>query len=271
MVVYLDHAATTPLRPEAREAWLDGARGRRQRRRRSTAPASPRARCSRTPASDSPPRSDCDPVEVVFTSGGTESVNLGDHGPLSRASRDHGAHGDRRSRRPSTTRRIDTVDWLQRARGRRRSSGCGSTATRPSISARWEAAVRQRGCRRGDAPGGEQRGRHDAAGRRGIRRCRVEAGVPLHVDAVAAFGHVPLSFRGLRASPARAAPDSSRSASPRTSSAARSASARSSSRARRRSSRSSTAAASSAASARAPRMPPARPRSPSPPSSPWRS
>lgn len=75
MSVYLDHAATTPLRPEAREAWLaaidvvgnassvhgDGQAARRllEESREAVAAAL-----------------DCDPIEVVFTSGGTESINL---------------------------------------------------------------------------------------------------------------------------------------------------------------------------------------------------
>src|SRR5690606_33968247 len=71
---YLDHAATTPLRPEARDAWLaatevignaasthgagqDARRLLEESRERSAAVLG------------------CDPIEVVFTSGGTESIN----------------------------------------------------------------------------------------------------------------------------------------------------------------------------------------------------
>ena len=75
MQVYLDHAATTPLRPEARDAWLAAAdeignassiHGYGQSARRLLEEARERLAAVL----------DCDPIEVVFTSGGTEAVNL---------------------------------------------------------------------------------------------------------------------------------------------------------------------------------------------------
>lgn len=75
MTAYFDHAATTPLRPEARAAWLEAVdvvgnassvHGPGQRARRLLEQA--REEVAGT--------LDCDPVEVVFTSGGTESINL---------------------------------------------------------------------------------------------------------------------------------------------------------------------------------------------------
>ena len=75
-MVYLDHAATTPLRPEARDAWLAASaivgnassiHGAGQGARRVLEDARERLAAVL----------DCDPIEVVFTSGGTESVNLG--------------------------------------------------------------------------------------------------------------------------------------------------------------------------------------------------
>lgn len=75
MTAYFDHAATTPLRPEARAAWLDAVdvvgnassvHGPGQRARRILEQA----------REDVAAALDCDPIEVVFTSGGTESVNL---------------------------------------------------------------------------------------------------------------------------------------------------------------------------------------------------
>ena len=72
---YLDHAATTPLRPEARDAWLDASEmvgnassthGAGQDARRLLEEARERSAAVL----------DCDPIEVVFTSGGTESINL---------------------------------------------------------------------------------------------------------------------------------------------------------------------------------------------------
>ena len=76
MVVYLDHAATTPLRPEAREAWLVGAAGVGNASSIHGAGQSAR-RLLEESRERLASALDCDPVEVVFTSGGTESVNLG--------------------------------------------------------------------------------------------------------------------------------------------------------------------------------------------------
>lgn len=75
MTVYLDHAATTPLRPEARAAWLaatevvgnaSSVHGAGQRARRALEDARERIAVALG----------CDPIEVVLTSGGTEAVNL---------------------------------------------------------------------------------------------------------------------------------------------------------------------------------------------------
>ena len=74
--IYLDHAATTPLRPEAREAWIEA----------STLLGNPSSihgagQASRRLLEESRERIaqavGADPVEIVLTSGGTEAVNLG--------------------------------------------------------------------------------------------------------------------------------------------------------------------------------------------------
>ncbi len=81
---YLDHAASTPLRPEARRAWLDAvathhanptgahAAARRARRALDAARADVAAALGRTPG------------EIVFTSGGSESDNLAIRGVTAR-------------------------------------------------------------------------------------------------------------------------------------------------------------------------------------------
>ncbi|MET0811821.1 MAG: aminotransferase class V-fold PLP-dependent enzyme, partial [Microbacterium sp.] len=111
MTVYLDHAATTPLRPEARAAWVaaselvgnassihrDGQAARRlleESRERLAAVLG------------------CDPIEVVFTSGGTEAINLAIKGrwwsrpapdaPIVLPDGEHHAT-------------LDVVEWLERA------------------------------------------------------------------------------------------------------------------------------------------------------------
>jgi cysteine desulfurase len=75
MAVYLDHAATTPMLPEARAAYIDAldlvgnpssihSQGQNAKRMLEEAREQVAASLG------------CDPIEVVFTSGGTESVNL---------------------------------------------------------------------------------------------------------------------------------------------------------------------------------------------------
>ncbi len=74
MGIHLDHAATTPPRPEAREAllgWLDAANAS------STHLAGQRARTAVEAAREQVAAAlHCSPHEVVFTSGGTEADNL---------------------------------------------------------------------------------------------------------------------------------------------------------------------------------------------------
>jgi cysteine sulfinate desulfinase/cysteine desulfurase-like protein len=79
MRFYLDHAATSPLRAEARDAWIATAdiignasstHGAGQDARRALEDARERIAHGL----------DCDPIEVVLTSGGTESINTALHG-----------------------------------------------------------------------------------------------------------------------------------------------------------------------------------------------
>jgi cysteine desulfurase len=87
-MIYLDHAATTPLRPVARDAWLKAtsepgnaaslhAGGQRAEKRLEAARKQVAAVCG------------CAPSEVVFTSGGTESNNLAVLGAARRSERRH--------------------------------------------------------------------------------------------------------------------------------------------------------------------------------------
>ena len=109
-MIYLDHAATSPLRPEAREAWLAASavignpssiHGAGQEARRIVEDA--RERLAEA--------LDCDPVEVVFTSGGTESVNLGITG-LYRARRESRGLTSIVSPTAEHHATMDTLAWL---------------------------------------------------------------------------------------------------------------------------------------------------------------
>ncbi len=216
-MAYLDHAATTPMLPEAVEAYVaaaghvgnasslhaPGGRARRQvEEARERVAASLGAR----------------PSEVIFTGGGTESDNLAVKG-IYWARR---AADPRRNRVVASAAEhhavLDAVEWLARPRAPR-SPGCRSTRSAGSSV----DALREELDRHGDEIAvitvdvGQQRGRHGPAGRRAGRgRRRARHPVPHRRDPGDRPGAGRL--RRLRASP--------RSPPPGTSSAARRASAR---------------------------------------------
>jgi cysteine desulfurase len=195
MRFYLDHAATSPLRPEARDAWLaagdvlgnaSSTHGAGQDARRVLEESRERAAAVL----------DCDPIEVVFTSGGTESINMALQG-LWRARQvgsdavvlpdaEHHATMDTvtaladegavvRAVPVDTVARIDADAFREALTG---------AALATALVANNEAGTV-----------------NDAAT---LARDAAEAAVPLHLDAVAAWGHVPLSFRDLRGDAAAA-------------------------------------------------------------------
>lgn len=192
---YLDHAATTPLRPEAREAWLaasstvgnaSSTHGAGQDARRLLEES--RERVAAVLQSD--------PIEVVFTSGGTESINLALHGLW--------------RRRPEGTRSIvlpggehhatmDTVQALADDGAEVRDVPLTGTGriTPDAFAAHLPGAALATAL----VANNEVGTLNDASA---LARAAAESEVALHLDAVAALGHVPLSFRGLRgeASPA---------------------------------------------------------------------
>ncbi len=116
MAVYLDHAATTPMLPAAREAWMgslglvgnpSSIHGSGQNAKRVLEEARERVAASLG----------SDPIEVVFTSGGTESVNLAIKGMYWAA-----VAADPSRRRILVPRgehhaTIDTIEWLERHEG----------------------------------------------------------------------------------------------------------------------------------------------------------
>lgn len=194
MVVYLDHAATTPLRAEAREAWLEASgtlgnpssihsAGQGARRLLEES----RERLAAT--------LDCDPVEVVFTSGGTESVNLGITG-LYHARRETTGRSAIVVPTAEHHATIDTVTWLHAHEVADVEWVDVDRDARVDI-AQWEAAVGS-----GDAAMATLLAANNEVGTTqpliAASAACAEAEVPLHVDAVGAFGHVPLSFRALR-------------------------------------------------------------------------
>lgn len=190
MAVYLDHAATEPLRPEARDAWLEASvavgnassiHGFGQAARRLLEEARERVAAVLS----------CDPIEVVFTSGGTESVNLALRGLWTSRAADATAIVLPDGEHHAT---LDTVEALRTQ---------DAAQVRP-------VALDSLGRIRPDAFARELPGAalatalvasnevgtiSDAAA---LARTAAEADVPLHLDAVAAFGHIDVDFRSWR-------------------------------------------------------------------------
>ncbi|WP_445443865.1 cysteine desulfurase family protein [Clavibacter sp. km1a] len=196
MTVYLDHAATTPMRPEAIAA-LAGA---------LTLVGNPssihshgqEARRVLEEAREGIARAlDADPVEVVLTSGGTEAVNLGIKG----------LHGARVAEDLRRTRilvpdgehhaTVDTVAWLERR---------GAVVERLPIDALGRIEVDAVRAALAADPASVSLLTFLAASNEVGTIQPVEElaalarahGVPVHVDAVAALGHMPVPFRRWR-------------------------------------------------------------------------
>lgn len=192
MTAYLDHAAATPMREDARRAWVEtttdlagnpaSIHGAGQRARRQLEDARERLAAV----------FDCDPIEVVLTSGGTESINLALKGAwfARGAGRDEIVVPDGEHHATS-----DTVQWLGDTAGARVVS-TPLTAHGAIDTGRFAAALGERTVVATALVANNEVGTvSDVAA---LASSAESAGVPLHLDAVAAFGHVPLSFARVR-------------------------------------------------------------------------
>lgn len=190
MRFYLDHAATTPLRPEARDAWIaatevvgnaSSTHGAGQDARRLLEES--RERIAAVLGSEA--------IEVVLTSGGTESINTALRGLWA-------------SRRSGTTAIVlpdgehhasmDTVSAL-------RSEGAELRAVPLTCEARiapdaFSSALPGAALATALVANNEVGTVNDA---HALAAAAAGADVPLHLDAVAAVGHLSVSFRDLRA------------------------------------------------------------------------
>ncbi|MGO4535547.1 cysteine desulfurase family protein [Leifsonia sp. 2MCAF36] len=187
MPVYLDHAATTPMRPEAIAAYTEAmgvvgnpssihSQGQQARRMLEEARETVAATLG------------AEPIEVVFTSGGTEAINLAVKGMF--WARNDGAHRPRilvpGGEHHAT---VDTVEWLERSEGAQAAwlplDASGRVVVPSEIDAADVALLTFLAVN--NEVGTVQPVAALAAAAR-------TAGVPVHVDAVAAYGHLPLDF-----------------------------------------------------------------------------
>ncbi|WP_226533261.1 cysteine desulfurase family protein [Microbacterium paraoxydans] len=186
---YLDHAATTPLCPEARDAWLDATEtignassthGAGQDARRLLEES--RERVAAVLGAD--------PIEIVFTSGGTESINLALQGLWRSRPTETAAIVMPEAEHHAT---MDTVSaLLEEGAGLRRVSVTAQARIDPENF----AALLPGAALATALVANNEAGTINPAGR--LAALAGVAGVPLHLDAVAALGHVPLSFRSMR-------------------------------------------------------------------------
>jgi cysteine desulfurase len=197
MPVYLDHAATTPMLPVARSAYVDalGLVGNPSSIHSQGQQAKRMLEESREVVAAS---LGAEPIEVIFTSGGTESINLGVKGLY--WARQSGASrpvvlipgGEHHAT-------VDAVEWLARHEGAQVVVLPVDSVGRlhPDVLA---VALDEHGASvalvsllwANNEVGTVQ----DVAALAAVARA---AGVPVHVDAVAAYGYLPLSFAGVGA------------------------------------------------------------------------
>ncbi|MEV7691965.1 cysteine desulfurase family protein [Microbacterium sp. NPDC089189] len=196
MQIYLDHAASSPLRPEARDAWLEASlvvgnassiHGGGQSARRILEDARERVAATL----------DADPVEVVFTSGGTEAVNLAIKGLWTGRAAGRATIVLPDGEHHAT---LDSVAWL--AERGATVAAVPLTATGAVDVDRFAEALPDAALATALVANNEVGTVSDAAR---LAALAADAGVPLHLDAVAAFGHLPVSFRAWRGSAPAAA------------------------------------------------------------------
>lgn len=207
--LYFDHAATTPLRPCAREAFaatadLSGNPAALHTSARRAKLALEQAREQLAAALD------CHPTEVVLTSGGTEADNLAVQGLYrARNAADGSATGPDAGRalaRPARPRIVvtgiehhavlDTVEWL--------AVHAGAEPVQVPVDAEgvvdlraWEAALAEDPGRTALAT--LMWANNEVGAVQPVSEAAAIAaahGVPFHTDAVQAVGAVPVSFAG---------------------------------------------------------------------------
>lgn len=194
MTVYLDHAATTPILPAAIAAYAEAMtvvgnpasiHSQGQNAKRMLEEAREHVAVS----------VGCDPIEVVFTAGGTEAINLGIKGlywaraPRTRILVPGGEHHAT----------LDTVEWLAAQEGATVEWIPLDTLGRIDLTALEQAIARNPGdvalvtlLMANNEVGTVQPIAEVAA-------LAAAHGIPVHVDAVSAYGHLPIDFAALAA------------------------------------------------------------------------
>jgi cysteine desulfurase len=191
MVVYLDHAATTPMLPSAKIAFIGALEvvGNPSSIHSSGQNAKRMLEEAREAVASS---LGCDPIEVIFTSGGTESVNLAIKGLFWARS---GGTDRRRIIVPRGEHHatIDTVEWLEQHEGAIVEwipidvHGRVSLEALATALATFDDVALVTLLAANNEIGTVQPVEHV------VEMC-AQYGVPVHSDAVAAYRHLPIDF-----------------------------------------------------------------------------
>ncbi|MDJ0378668.1 cysteine desulfurase family protein [Cryobacterium sp. PH31-L1] len=194
MVVYLDHAATTPMLPAAIAAYAEamGVVGNPASVHSQGQNAKRMLEESREIVATS---LGCDPIEVVFTGSGTEAINLGIKGlywaraPRQRILVPGGEHHAT----------LDTVEWLAQHdgaviewiplddQGRIDLAAFRAAIARDPLDVALVSVIMANNEVGTIEPVAE------------VAALAAAHGIPVHVDAVAAYGYIPVDFRTLAA------------------------------------------------------------------------
>jgi cysteine desulfurase len=194
MAVYLDHAAGTPMRPAAVAALTDAAA-----RVGNPSSVHGHGQAARAALEEARERLaavlDCEPLEVVLTSGGTESVNLAITGAY-RAARGRSDVLVPGGEHAAT---VEAVDALVASEGARLVplDVDGDCRLDPAVLAEALAASSGSAALVTALWANNEVGTVNPVPELGV--VAAAAGVPLHLDAVAAFGSVAVWFRAARA------------------------------------------------------------------------
>jgi len=197
MVAYLDHAASTPVRPEATRAFTDALA-------HAGNPSSVHRHGQAARALVEDAREylatvvGCQPIEVIFTSGGTESINLGIVG-MFRAAVEKDAKRNRivvpEAEHHAT---LDTVLWLQEHEGAvlewipvDQKGRIDVVELQDTLERAGKAVALVTMLWANNEVGTIQPIAEIAA-------LAASHQVPLHIDAVSAFGHIPINFSQIR-------------------------------------------------------------------------
>ena len=189
--VYADHAATTPLRPEALAAMLPFFSEEFANPSSLHSPGAQAAKAMRAARAEIARELDCVPSEIVFTSGGTESDNLALHSAAQA--------GLRRGKTHLIVSAVEHHAVLRTAQALQQQGFLLSVLPtdsdgRVSVEA-LRAALRPDTALVSILTANNEIGTVQPVA--ALSHVCAAAGVPFHTDAVQAVGHLPLSFATL--------------------------------------------------------------------------